>query len=218
MLNIKEIFLTLQGEGYHSGSPAVFIRLGGCNLRCSFCDTDFLTDIRELSEMVIVTTATQVGKGCKFAVITGGEPGMQDITDLCKCLQQFGWYVAVETNGMFVIPQLHINWITFSPKNVKWSAIKLLRYNEIKFVVEPGSAVPLLIHAPDPEAKEYMFPSPDPSRVYISPINPTHDDEIGTRTASELSRINLTYATNLVMNSGGKYKLNVQLHKYIGVQ
>ena len=78
-LKINSIFYTLQGEGYHMGTPSIFIRLSDCNLRCSFCDTEFLSGkIMKVEEII---HECQRFKG-RHIVLTGGEPGTQDIFDL----------------------------------------------------------------------------------------------------------------------------------------
>ena len=133
--NIKEIYYTLQGEGQHTGRPAVFCRFSGCNLWsgrekdrenavCKFCDTDFLGTDGNLGkkylssvELVkaIVSAWPRQTKGKRFVVLTGGEPLLQANTDLIQCLQSFKFEVAIETNGTIKCPEL-IDWICVSPK------------------------------------------------------------------------------------------------------
>ena len=88
-LDIQEIFPTLQGEGYFAGVPAVFVRLGGCNLACSFCDTEFEL-YQKMSVVEILTEVMKCSKNSKgeivrkLVVITGGEPMRQSIEKLCS--------------------------------------------------------------------------------------------------------------------------------------
>ncbi len=110
---VNEIFYSLQGEGYHTGRPAVFVRLSGCNLSCPFCDT-LHNDYTEM-------TAEQIAERCKelvrggLLVLTGGEPSLQVDTGLIEALHRYGYYVAIETNGTRPLPE-DIDWVTLSPK------------------------------------------------------------------------------------------------------
>lgn len=116
MYRINEIFYSLQGEGYHTGRAAVFIRFSGCNLRCPFCDTDFMT-YKEMSAAEIVAEAVRLFPDAahRFCVLTGGEPTLQVDEELVRQLHAERFYIAIETNGTHpVLPQ--IEWVTCSPK------------------------------------------------------------------------------------------------------
>ena len=111
-MRVNEIFYSIQGEGFHTGTPAVFIRLSGCNLRCPFCDTDF-SNYTEMSEDEIVE---EVGHyPATLVVVTGGEPTLQLTSSLVEKLHSIGKYVAIETNGTRTIPD-GVDWVTCSPK------------------------------------------------------------------------------------------------------
>ena len=130
---IKEMFLTLQGEGVHSGRRAVFIRFAGCNLWtgreqdrekavCQFCDTDFVGVDGEGggkfadAESVARSAAALWGEaGRRFAVLTGGEPLLQIDAALIDALHGEGFEIAVETNGTVEAPP-GLDWICVSPK------------------------------------------------------------------------------------------------------
>ena len=112
---ITEIFHSLQGEGYHSGMPAVFIRLGGCNLQCPFCDTPQRSGGSQMTEAAIVAEATRWK--VPLAVVTGGEPSLQLTASLVSALQDKGFLVCVETNGTRPLPA-NVDWITLSPKSL----------------------------------------------------------------------------------------------------
>lgn len=115
-MRVNEIFFSLQGEGFHTGTPAVFIRLSGCNLRCPFCDTDFEA-YREMTEDEICSEVRNVSGGMGvFVVITGGEPSLQLTDTLIDRLHEDGCYVAVETNGTHRLPD-NVDWVTLSPKS-----------------------------------------------------------------------------------------------------
>jgi len=129
---IKEMFLTLQGEGMQAGRRAVFIRLAGCNLWtgreddrstaiCRFCDTDFVgMDGDHGGRYQATALADQAlslwaGEGRPFAVITGGEPMLQLDEELLDALHDRGFTIAVESNGTIAAPR-GIDWLCISPK------------------------------------------------------------------------------------------------------
>ena len=130
-MKINEIFYSLQGEGHYTGTPAVFVRFAGCNLKCSFCDTDF-TSFTEMTEDDIVK---ETGKyPASHIVITGGEPTLQITASLVSKLHEAGKYVQIETNGTNVLPEgCNIDWITCSPK---YKAVRLQHIDELKVVYE----------------------------------------------------------------------------------
>lgn len=128
-MKINEIFYSLQGEGRYTGTPAIFIRFSGCNLKCSFCDTDHNKGV-EMSVKEILNKIK--GTPCKFVVLTGGEPGMQLTQEFINVLKSNGYYVTVETNGTYHLPA-NIDWITCSPK---YKSVVLNRINEVKVVYE----------------------------------------------------------------------------------
>lgn len=131
---VNEIFYSLQGEGYFSGTPSLFIRFSGCNLKCGFCDTQHQHGT-EMTEEDIVERA----RACKaqHVVITGGEPSLQLTESLVDELHKIGKFVAVETNGTRPLPE-NVDWITLSPKDAfvfgTQSKIVLKRCNELKVV------------------------------------------------------------------------------------
>ena len=144
MYKVNEIFYTLQGEGAHSGIPAVFVRFSGCNLRCPWCDTEFA----EYSEMTAEEIVKEVqalydipNERHKMCVLTGGEPSLQVDEGLVNALHEAGFYICIETNGTRPLPK-GIDWITCSPKeaSLQHSAISrqpplaLTRVNEVKVV------------------------------------------------------------------------------------
>lgn len=111
---INEIFYSLQGEGFNTGTPSVFVRFSGCNLRCSFCDTRHETGK--------LTTAAEIANQIKqypmaqLVVLTGGEPSLfidKEFVNYIK--KECGLPIAIETNGTNTLPQ-NIDWVTLSPK------------------------------------------------------------------------------------------------------
>lgn len=136
MRKINEIFYSLQGEGYHTGTPAVFIRFSGCNLHCSFCDTRHEEGIRMSDEEIMA----EVGKyPAATVILTGGEPSLWIDEDFVHRLHQSGKYVCIETNGTRVLPD-NIDWVTCSPK--QGTELQIKRIDEIKVVYEGQDVTP----------------------------------------------------------------------------
>lgn len=130
---IVEIFHSVQGEGYHNGIPSIFIRFGGCNLRCPWCDTDF--DV--WTDMSIGEIVNELSKyDCDRIIFTGGEPALQDLVTLSACLKPLGYYLSIETNGTIHIPEDTIDWICVSPKDQEYADLKIKQTtgNELKVV------------------------------------------------------------------------------------
>ena len=205
---VKEIFYTLQGEGYNAGKAAIFCRFTGCNLWngkekdrkksvCSFCDTDFLgTDGAlggqySLENLVYkITKLWPQYKKNKFVVFTGGEPLLQLDQLLIDRLKNNNFKVAVETNGT-ILPPLRIDWICVSPKAK--SNFILKKANEIKIVYPQENL--------DPKKYEKL----NFDHFYIQPLYNKNLKE------------NNKKAIEFILNNPS-WKLSVQSHKYIGVQ
>ena len=116
MYRINEIFYSLQGEGYHTGTPAVFVRFSGCNLRCAFCDTKH----QEGQMMSLQEIVDEVNKYpiASLVVLTGGEPSLFiDEAFVAAMKQQTRKTITVETNGTRPLPN-NLDWVTLSPKTV----------------------------------------------------------------------------------------------------
>ena len=114
MYRVNEIFFSLQGEGFWTGTPMVFLRLSGCNLKCPFCDTDH-SGFREMSATEIVAEVSEAGGACRKVCVTGGEPSLQLDKPLVEALHGAGFRIHMETNGTRKLPE-GIDWITLSPK------------------------------------------------------------------------------------------------------
>ncbi len=123
---VKEIYYTLQGEGLHTGRPAIFCRFSGCNLACEFCDTDFKgTDgpgggvFKNPEKLAIAVANMFPGPGAHpflaFVVCTGGEPALQVDEALVAAFHNHGLEVGIETNGTLPLPG-GIDWVAVSPK------------------------------------------------------------------------------------------------------
>jgi 7-carboxy-7-deazaguanine synthase (Cx14CxxC type) len=155
---VKEIFLTLQGEGAQTGRAAVFCRFAGCNLwsgreedrasaTCQFCDTDFvgtdgtLGDRYGTADQLADAIAAQwtAGDGNRYVVLTGGEPLLQVDAPLIDALHARRFTIAVETNGTVEAPK-GLDWICVSPK--AGSTLVLRRGHELKLVYPQAGAAP----------------------------------------------------------------------------
>ena len=155
---VKEIFMTLQGEGAHAGRAAVFCRFAGCNLwsgreadrataTCRFCDTDFVgTDGTlggryETAAALAEAIAGQWTGGAtgRYTILTGGEPLLQVDAELITALHGHGFAVGIETNGTLAPPD-GIDWICVSPK--AGAELKLRRGHELKLVYPQDGAEP----------------------------------------------------------------------------
>lgn len=155
MFKVKEMFYSLQGEGFHTGTPAVFCRFSGCNLWngkekdrmsavCKFCDTDFngtsgegggVFDSPEDLASAVDAFWPSPNRGKKFVVCTGGEPLLQLTKEAVTALQGRGFFVAVETNGT-LIPPPNLDWVCVSPKAGAEDVLK--SGDELKVVFPQG--------------------------------------------------------------------------------
>ena len=207
MYHVNEIFFTLQGEGAHSGIPAVFVRFSGCNLRCPWCDTDF-TDSTPMTVEQIVSTMLDLydtpNERRKMCVLTGGEPSLQVDQPLIDALHKAGFYICIETNGTHPLPE-GIDWITCSPKEGTKLALK--KVNEVK-VVFTGTYDPEIWRT-QLEAEHWML---QPLRyngelLLESGIDEWADDK--NDNLDETVRYILTHPF---------WRLSVQLHKIAGLR
>lgn len=138
-MRVNEIFYSLQGEGRFTGTAAIFIRLSGCNLRCSFCDTRH-DDYTLYTENDIV--AAIASYPARHVVITGGEPTLQLTRLLVDKLHEAGKFVQIESNDSIALePDVvaAIDWITCSPKALP---VKIGRIDELKVVYEGQDMAP----------------------------------------------------------------------------
>jgi organic radical activating enzyme len=119
MLPVMESFYTIQGEGAFSGCPAYFIRLGGCDVGCFWCDVKESWDVESHPRRSIESILKEVlDAGAKIAVITGGEPAMHELGPLTSALQSAGIRTHIETSGAHRITGKW-DWVTLSPKKFK---------------------------------------------------------------------------------------------------
>ena len=204
---INDIFYSLQGEGYHTGRPAVFVRFAGCNLRCPFCDTEFDT-YREMTDDDIVTAVSRYP--ARFVVLTGGEPTLQVDEAFVDLLNGHGFKVAMESNGTRPAPQ-NLDWLTVSPKTTEGARYEVRGAripDEIKIVFDEDT---------DPEAFLAPLESNLASRtsnlaprksplLYLQPC----DTGDANRNASVINRC-IDY-----IKAHPQWRLSLQTHKLAG--
>lgn len=190
---INEIFYSLQGEGIRQGTPNVFIRFSGCNLKCAEddphsgfnCDTEFVSGV----PMTIDDICAQVGDLCPSVILTGGEPALQVDQELIDELHRRDFYIAIETNGTQTLPD-GIDWICVSPKSAEHT-LKIELCDELKYVRHKGQGIP----KPSITADHYL----------ISPA---------FKSDGSVSRDDLEYCIALV-KLNPTWRLSVQLHKIL---
>lgn len=138
MIHINDLFWTIQGEGANSGRRALFVRMPFCNLKCSWCDTQY-NSFQEYTEKQLIDFATS--ESCRFAVITGGEPTMHKHTlRVIEVLKSLNFELAIESNGTFAVPR-EIDFVTISPKRDANYEVHPEAWNsadEFKYVIDEG--------------------------------------------------------------------------------
>jgi 7-carboxy-7-deazaguanine synthase len=138
-LKISEIFFSAEGEGLRQGEPTIFLRLSGCNLRCSFCDTKYSWENGQEIKLSLILSKI-VGYREKYKTdwvcLTGGEPLLQDLRPLVKMLKKAGFKIHLETNGTQPV-KIPIDWLTVSPKPPEYFSSEECRQKarEVKLIV-----------------------------------------------------------------------------------
>lgn len=136
LLPVMESFYTVQGEGQYTGTPAYFIRLGGCDVGCTWCDVKESWDASIHPQMRVEAIAeAAAATGTPIAVVTGGEPAMYDLTELTRALKSRGLRTHIETSGVYALTG-EWDWVTFSPKKFKAPQEEIYsQTDELKVVV-----------------------------------------------------------------------------------
>lgn len=151
LLPVMEHFYTLQGEGAHTGKAAYFIRLGGCDVGCHWCDVKESWDPTLHPLMSTEEIAQIAAQNCKTIVLTGGEPLMWNLNVLTSRLKELGCEIHIETSGAYEMSGI-LDWITLSPKKTglpkeeiyaKASELKMIIFNnnDLKFAEEQAQKV-----------------------------------------------------------------------------
>lgn len=135
-LPVMEEFFTIQGEGKYTGTPAYFIRLGGCDVGCVWCDVKESWDAENHPSFKVSDLVHRAGQvDADLVVITGGEPAMYDLSNLCDGLRSIGKTISIETSGCYPLKG-SLHWYTFSPKKFKKPINEAYeKANELKVVI-----------------------------------------------------------------------------------
>ena len=194
---IVEIFHSVQGEGYHTGTPSIFIRFGGCNLQCSWCDTDFSKwDKMSITEIMTILEQWTTRR----IIYTGGEPAMQKLRPLSDELHSKGYNIAIETNGTIELKEGLVDWICVSPKDMLYPefSIKQRKGDELK-VVYTGQDLSMYDNLK--KGFDNLF------------LQPCYDESKDAGTNGET--FHSTF--DIVMQNPG-WNLSLQTHKWMGVE
>lgn len=197
---IVEIFETLQGEGYNTGMPSIFVRFGKCNLACSWCDTNYhqfkMMSLDEIMQQIHQFSARNI-------IITGGEPTIQPHLEyLLNTLKSEGYYIAIETNGLNAVPT-QIDYIATSPKRLYADAYQkkcLKKADEVRIVVDGD----VLDFCEEIEQKIQA------QRYYLSPCEQNGVMNI-LETITLLGRLNARVGRP-------HWQLSIQTHKLAGIE
>ncbi|QCJ69192.1 7-carboxy-7-deazaguanine synthase QueE [Providencia heimbachae] len=218
---INEIFQTLQGEGVFTGVPAIFIRLQGCPVGCSWCDTKQTWEVETNKETVLgdialktldndewamadatalIALMTAKNYSAKHIVITGGEPCIYDLTPLTQLLELNGYQCQIETSGTYPIQCSETTWVTVSPKVGMKGGLQVLsqavnRANEIKHPVAREK---------DIEALDNILALRTTKPAPIVALQPISQKASATR---------LCIDTCIERN----WRLSIQTHKYLAI-
>lgn len=197
-LPLNEIFYSLQGEGAQTGMPMIFIRLAGCNLQCSYCDTDFSLKQRASLQDILQQIAQYP---CKNIVWTGGEPTLYLNESIVHFFTEHGYYQSIETNGTKPVPH-GIHYITCSPKP---EAFALLNENfphgvdEFRFPFGEGIPLPPAQHTLPKARRYFLSPVTDPRKAIYSQLHAFH-----------------TCIQYILQHP--EWQLSVQMHKLLNIQ
>ena len=223
--HINEIFYSLQGEGFHTGRPAVFVRFAGCNLRCPFCDTDFSHSEPMTAEQIARRVFDYSTHPHTLIVLTGGEPSLQVDNELVDALHAHQQTVTIETNGTRPVPD-NIDWVTLSPKAVPVDESKVVLSHEPKVVLTQADEVKMVLSHESKvvltqvdevkvvftESTEKLLPlwrtTIRASHYYLQPCAQPGTEPIRANTEAVVAYI----------LSHPDWKLSLQTHKYLHIR
>ena len=201
-LDIVEIFESIQGEGYWTGTPASFIRLAGCNRECSFCDTDRTAYHCFDTDQIMNRIRKQKHR---HVVITGGEPALQNINPIVMQLQLEHYRVQVETNGDQKIEAVP-NWTTVSPKELLPTEIGIRTADELKIVIVDEA------HAKKFRKIASLWTNQEICRFKHFFLQPNH---YNPREFHAVHGMNIELTLKLVKKLGSPWRLSIQTHKLL---
>ncbi len=196
MFRINEIFYSLQGEGFYTGTPAVFVRFSGCNLRCAFCDTRHQEGVPMSLEAIVAEILNY--PFAQMVVLTGGEPSLFIDEDFVATLKaKTGKFIAVETNGTRLLPS-NLDWVTFSPKTG----------------FEGGDVEPAVLKKCDELKVVYLgqdlsqYDGIETQHKYLQPCFSEDETEC---------QLNMKSCVEAVLNNPG-WRLSLQIHRVLNIR
>jgi 7-carboxy-7-deazaguanine synthase len=204
ILKITEIFSSIQGEGLRQGEPTLFVRLSGCNLKCSFCDTKYAwNEGRGYPTPLVLEKIIQLRDNfpSQWVCLTGGEPLLQDISELVKSLKRENFKVQVETNATLFRP-LPVDWYSISPKPHKYHFRPEYknRAAEVKLVITKDLDFNVI------QRLREQFPEKTP--ILLQPqSNRKWSMNLGIKLLKQASKADLK-----------NIKLSIQLHRVFGLK
>ncbi len=204
ILRIIEVFPSPQGEGLRQGAPTIFVRLAGCDLRCSFCDTAYAWEGGlSMAEADVAAAVLRVRKAypAAWVDVTGGEPLLQNIGPLVRRLRRAGLKVQLETNGCR-LRRFAADWLTVSPKPPEYAVRPeyLKKAGEVKLVASKELRFPILRRV------RLVFPVETPILLQLE-----SNSESSRKRALGLLRRSLREGLPNI-------RLSVQLHKILGLR
>jgi 7-carboxy-7-deazaguanine synthase len=195
LLPVMEHFYTIQGEGAHTGKAAYFIRLGGCDVGCHWCDVKESWDPNLHPLMSTIEIAEIAASHCKTIVLTGGEPLMWNLKPLTEKLKNLGCNIHIETSGAYKMSGI-LDWITLSPKKTGLPKVDIYsKAHELKVIIFNNS--------------DFIFAAEQADKV---------NSECKLYLQSEWSKREEMYPkmTDFVMKNP-KWQVSVQTHKYLNI-
>lgn len=195
-LPLMEAFYTLQGEGHHAGRAAYFIRLGGCDVGCHWCDVKESWNAQDHPNTTIESIVNNATKSkSRFAVITGGEPLMYNLDELCQALDQQHYELAVETSGAYPFSGKW-HWICLSPKKTKPPLAEFYeKANELKVIIYNKSDFEW--------AEEHAQQVNENCKLYL---------QVEWSKQEQMTPILIEYIKN-----NPKWSISIQSHKYLNI-
>jgi 7-carboxy-7-deazaguanine synthase len=193
---VMEYFYSVQGEGKFAGTPAFFIRFGGCDVGCVWCDVKDSWDAEKHPKMTIEELLSEAQKHpTKTIILTGGEPAMYDLSELTTVFKKAGYQLHIETSGAYPL-QGRFDWVTFSPKKFKAPIKQATELaNELKVVVFNKSDFKW--------GESFQKEVPEDCLLYFQP-------EWDKR--EQMEPLIFTYILNNPL-----WKISLQTHKFLGV-
>ena len=193
---IMEYFYSIQGEGVFVGQPSFFIRMGGCDVGCVWCDVKDSWDADNHPKISIDSLLEEAKKyPSRLVIITGGEPAMYDLTELTKKFKEAGYRVNIETSGAYPLVG-EFDWITFSPKKFKKPLEDVAKMaNELKIVVFNKSDIKW--------AEEHQKLVSSDCKLFLQP-------------EWDMRKISEKIVFNYILTNPNWF-VSLQTHKYLGV-